>query len=174
MRAEDEPQVRHPEAGGPDLGGGGGGQPGHPGKTNQIFLSPDQLSLLAPTEQPVAAAIFICFHTKGESWSGPALNIFRDLFWPVRQTGACGGSVCGRGDRGHPRVFPIRDFQLVALPDSKWRLVCVKELSSQALLCTLGSREGVKKKANRTLNASSFSRQRAKNTTGIKFAHDTD
>ena len=80
MRAEDEPQVRHPQAGGPEPGGGGGGEPGDAGDLNKTLCHPDQLSFCLATAQPLAAAIFICLYTKGEGRSGSALKHFRG-FW---------------------------------------------------------------------------------------------
>ena len=100
MRAEDEPQVRHPQAGGPEPGGGGGSQPGDPGCLNKILSYSDQMSFWLATAQPLVAAIFICLHTKGEGRSGQALKHFRAFLRAGGQIRDFLEPILGKGKRG--------------------------------------------------------------------------
>lgn len=80
MRAEDEPQVRHPQAGGPEPGGGGGSQLGDPGDLHKILCHPDRLSFCLASAQPLVAAIFYLSLHKGRVPLWLSFEAFPGLF----------------------------------------------------------------------------------------------
>ena len=64
MRAQDEPQVRHPQAGGPESGGGAGRQLGSPGELEKIPSRKFQMTFSLASAQLLVAAIFYLFSHK--------------------------------------------------------------------------------------------------------------
>ena len=104
MRAEDEPQVRHPQAGGPEPGGGGGSQFGNPGELNKILCHPDQLSFRLATAQPLVAAIFYLSSHKGLEPLWLRFEAFPELFGGGRADWDSWGPIWPKGKRGQLQV----------------------------------------------------------------------
>ena len=104
MRAEDEPQVRHPQAGGPEPGGGGGSQFGNPGELNKILCHPDQLSFRLATAQPLVAAIFYLSPHKGLEPLWLRFEAFPGLFGGGRADWDSWGPIWPKGKRGQLQV----------------------------------------------------------------------
>ena len=172
MRAEDEPQVRHPQAGGPEPGGGGGSELGDPGGLNKILCHPDELSFCLATAQPLVAAIFYLSLHKGLGPLSLSFEAFPGLLggggtnWTLlgsdlgeRQERANGGLGRVRGS-----ICGIARFKMATTVRQSIRLTSTT---------TLGSRKVAKKGGECEPKCTQFSISR-KVTPGIQFVVDTN
>ena len=173
MRAEDEPQVRHPQAGGPEPGGGGGSQFGNPGGPNKILCHPDQLSFRRATAQPLVAAIFYLSSHKGREPLWLSFEAFPGLFWGGRACwGLLGSDLAERREGATAGLGRVR-LSIGGIARFKMA-TAVRQSIRLTSTTTLASRKVAKKMGMWTQMHPVSSGEGQKVQPGVKFVHDTD